>query len=86
MNARIRTYSEDALPRWLTLAEAVRYSGTGKDLLLKLARSGEVRGGRRRDKKTADWFFDRLSIDDYMESMLLDEGIEQKVIDFLERL
>jgi hypothetical protein len=71
--------------RWLTLRQAVSYCPYGTKKLIRLAKEGKIKGGQLRDNKNA-WFFDRLSIDDYMESQLISDEIEQKAIDFVRRL
>ncbi|MCB2189487.1 MAG: hypothetical protein KQJ78_23970 [Deltaproteobacteria bacterium] len=54
-------------PRWLRLADAVRYSGLSKSRLMDLAQGREIVGGQddgdRRGKGEGTWVFDRESID-----------------------
>lgn len=59
---------EPIKPRWLRLADAVRYSGLSKARLKELAMSREIVGGqdpgdRRGRASEGTWVFDRDSID-----------------------
>lgn len=58
---------EPIQPRWLRLADAVRYSGLSKARLKELAMAREIVGGQdagdRRGGGDGTWVFDRDSID-----------------------
>jgi hypothetical protein len=58
---------EPIQPRWLRLADAVRYSGLSKGRLKELAQAREIVGGQddgdRRGGGDGTWIFDRLSLD-----------------------
>jgi len=66
-------------PRWLSLKSAAHYSGIGQRHLIRLAGTGKIRGGQQADNGKSPWFFDRLSIDRYMESMITGVDVERRV-------
>lgn len=82
------TATAEALPRWLTLTEAAAYCPYNKGRLKELVREGKIKGGRQTDKKSEDWFLDRHSIDEYMESMCnpSQEQIRQKVLALMRKV
>jgi len=65
----------DLTPRWLTLKAASRYSSIGQRKLIELVEDAKIRGGQRRDNGNNPWFFDRDSIDKYMEGMIADKSM-----------
>jgi hypothetical protein len=72
-------------PRWLKLKDAIRYCPYGKKKLVELIRSGDIKGGQMSDNKNT-WFVDRLSLDDFMISQCQSVKINQKIVEYLERL
>ncbi|WP_449246666.1 hypothetical protein [Desulfarculus baarsii] len=65
---------EPIQPRWLRLADAVRYSGLSKRRLKELVKAGELIGGQDtgdlRGGGDGTWVFDRLSIDQWRAGQL----------------
>jgi len=76
------------IPRWLTLKQAVNYCPYSKSRLIQLVNDGMINGGQQTDKKTQSWFFDRLSIDDYMQSMCNpdSETVKKKAIEIIRKV
>lgn len=70
-NKALAAAVEPIQPRWLRLADAVRYSGLSKARLKALAQAREIVGGPdpgdrrgcRDDRGDGTWIFDRLSLD-----------------------
>jgi hypothetical protein len=76
------------IPRWLSLKQAVAYCPYSKHKLKQLAMEKKIKAGKQTDKKTEAWFFDRLSLDKYMESMLFkdqDAELQEGFLDFKRR-
>ncbi len=80
------------IPRWLSLKQAVAYCPYSKDRLKDLAEKRVIKAGKQTDKKTEAWFFDRESLDKYMESMLFKDddaeqraALQQDLLDFKRR-
>ena len=76
----------EEIPRWLKLDPAARYSGLGKHQLKALAKADKIRGGKVRvgadpQRGRKDWFFDRLSIDAFLESQIRPAHIDRAVND-----
>ncbi len=72
--ASITAAVEPIQPRWLRLADAVRYSGLSKGRLKELALAREIVGGQdagdRRGGGEGTWVFDRVSIDRWRADQL----------------
>lgn len=54
-----------AIPRWLSLSQAAKYSGWGQKKLISLAQSGAVYGFQDMTDGNRAWIFDKVSIDTY---------------------
>jgi excisionase family DNA binding protein len=54
--------------RWLTMKEAVEYTGYCSKTLKKLALEGHIKGAKRRNR----WRFEKNSIDEYLSSSEID--------------
>jgi len=75
--------------RWLKTGQAVTYSSLGARKLKELALIGVIRGHKDPSNKRGDWFFDRLSIDAYINNMLDSDSPvspQKKALDILSRL
>ena len=72
--------------RWLNLNDARKYCSIGKHKLIQLAKGGAIKGGQLKDNGNHPWFFDALSIDRYMESMLKCSELEDKAEKILKKL
>lgn len=71
-------------PRWMSLRQAAEYCPLGQKRLIDLAKKGEIKGGQHGGTKA--WFFDRRSIDQYMDSLCIRhrvQKIENNVVEFL---
>lgn len=76
----IREIKAMTFSRWLTFAEAVKYSRRGKEWLLQKLKTGEIYGYLEKGK----WIVDKQSIDDYYLQNKI--GLENKFIDLKKRL
>lgn len=56
------------IPRWISIAEARKYSPLGEKRLIELVQSGEIKGGRLPGDKRGTWFIDRKSLDRFLEA------------------
>lgn len=75
------------LPRWMSIAEAAQYCPIGEKRLVRLVRSGAIRGGRLDGDKRRTWFIDRESLDRYMEQQLLGQaGLEARAVEILRKV
>ena len=72
--------------RWLTLKGARKYCSIGERKLIQLAKKGFIRGGQLKDNGNHPWFFDALSIDRYMDSMLNCLELEDKAEKILKQI
>jgi hypothetical protein len=68
------------ISRWLTLKEASKYSSIGMKRLKKLALEKRIKGSPDPDNGRGDWIFDRLSIDGYRESQLVNDSAKEKAL------
>ena len=74
------------VPRWMSLAQATKYSNIGKARLIKLTKGKEVKGFQDLSLETKPWRFDKESIDSFMENQIQqdeDEELNQKALDIL---
>ena len=72
--------------RWLNLKDARKYCPIGERKLIQLAKEGVIKGGQLKDNGNHPWFFDAVSIDQYMESMLKCLELEDKAEKILKQL
>ncbi len=63
--------------RWLTLAEATRYTPWGRDKLKRLASEKFIDGAKDKTSDRGEWFFDKLSIDKALSGMV--HGDKEKI-------
>lgn len=72
--------------RWLSLKEACSYSGMGKETLLSLISSGDIRGGQDTNDKRLPWRIDRHSIDMYYDDLCADNTASKTVKNLSKKL
>ena len=82
-HSTLTSYNGGGCKRWLSLKEAVTYSGMGITRLKKLATDGVIKGWPDPDNKRGDWVFDLLSIDEYRENQNPHKGAKQKALELL---
>ncbi|MDY6789883.1 MAG: hypothetical protein SWH54_01325 [Thermodesulfobacteriota bacterium] len=73
-------------PRWLNLDQANKYCPIGRKKLIQLIQDGKIQGGRQSDNQKHPWFVDRISLDDYMQSMINFTEAKKKAIENMERI
>jgi len=57
-------------PRWFKLKAAVQYSGIARERLKRLAKEARIQGYKCPESGRGDWYFDRISIDQYHEHQI----------------
>ena len=70
-------------PRWFKLKAAVQYSGIARERLKRLAKEGRIQGYKCPESGRGDWYFDRISIDQYHEHQIEISSPKQIVLDIL---
>ena len=73
-------------PRWFKLKAAVQYSGIARERLKRLAKEGRIQGYKCAESGRGDWYFDRISIDQYHEHQIEISSPKQIVLDILNDL
>jgi len=73
-------------PRWFKLKAAVQYSGIARERLKRLAKEGRIQGYKCSESGRGDWYFDRISIDQYHEHQIEISSPKQIVLDILNDL
>lgn len=72
--------------RYMSLKQAVVYSGIGQKQLISLAQQGKIKGRKVMRVKRADWSFDKESIDAYWHSPFTEAPAQAKsVLDRIKR-
>jgi hypothetical protein len=72
--------------RWFKLKAAVQYSGIARERLKRLAKEGRIQGYKCPESGRGDWYFDRISIDQYHEHQIEISSPKQIVLDILNDL